>query len=531
MNATAVFALVGSLLLGACIQPPEAATKAVRQRSPNDLAMLPPAERQAHTLARACEGGDVEACDRLGAAYWSGYGVAQHRFHALSLWEYTCARGIGSACEQAADVYADGKLLRPNPERVDALLERGCAADRATACTRLGALAMTGRTSTPNPRRAVKLWRKACSGGDADGCRQLALATIEGRGTSQDPEAGIALLVGACDAKSAEACRQLAGFHRAGIFVPKSEAEAEKAELRACEFGDGTSCTELGLRARSTGEAEVARKHLEAGCTRGDPRGCALLGDLHALGADGVPIDPDRAAQAYAEACRGGLFEACGRAAAAEGTAGIGAEELRVLYRIACDGGNVEACDYLAGMMLDGIGGPADPQAAARLFDRACIGAYADSCVHLAWMGRGDRGREPLLWLERACELDDRACVVLGEVHEEGLVDGAKLANAADAYQRGCAADEPDACYRLGGMFTRGVGVKHDDAAAARLFQVACEANHADACAALWRAYDKGIGVEADATTATHYRNRGCLLGATAVCAPKSAVSPESGSL
>lgn len=529
MNAVRVLFGVCSLFgLVACIQPPEAATKAVRSRSPNDLAMLAPPERQAHTLARTCEGGDVEACDRLGAAYWSGYGVMQHRFHALSLWEYTCARGIGSACEQAADVYTDGKLLRPNPERVDDLLERGCAVDRATACTRLGVLAMSGRTSTPNPRRAVKLWKKACIAGDSNGCRQLGLATIDGRGTAHDPEAGIALLVGACAADSAAACRQLAGFHRAGMLVPKSEAKAQTAELRACELGDGASCTELGLRARNTGEAEVARTQLESGCMRGDPRGCALLGDLYALGADGVPIDADRAALAYAEACRGGLFEACGRAAAAEGTAGIDPEELRVLYRVACDAGMVEACDYLAGMFLDGVGGPADPQAAARLFDRACIGAYADSCVHLAWMGRGDRGREPLQWLERACDLDDRACVVLGEVHEQGLVDGAKVASAADAYQRGCAADEMDACFRLGGMFSRGVGVKHDDPAAARLFQIACDANHADACAALGRAYDKGVGVTADATTAAHYRDRGCALGASTSCT-KSATPPPGG--
>jgi TPR repeat protein len=168
-------------------------------------------------------------------------------------------------------------------------------------------------------------------------------------------------------------------------------------------------------------------------------------------------------------------------------------------------------------MMLDGIGGPPDPQAAARLFDRACIGAYADSCVHLAWMGRGDRGRDPLRWLERACDLDD-ACVVLGEVHELGMVEGAKLGAAAEAYQRGCAADRPDACFRLGGVLSRGAGVARDDAAAARLYQVACEGGHAQACTALARAYEVGAGVHADAAATAHYRKRACTLDPAEGC-------------
>ena len=510
--------LLALLGVAACLRPPQAATRAVRSRSIDDLASLPAAERQAHVLARSCERGDVGACERLGSAYWSGYGVKQHRFHALSLWEYACGRDIGTACEQAALVYLDGALVKADPERAEGLYERGCGAGRARACTELGELAASGTTHEPSARRAAKWWRKGCEAGDPRSCHLLGLAVLDGRSAGQDTDEGIEMLTEACAARYAPSCSQLADFHRAGVFVERSELSAEANDRRACEFGDGESCTELGVRARAAGRNEDARAHLTAACEQADPRGCALLGDLHGLGADGIPVDAERSAKAYGAACRGGLFEACGRAAAVQGAAGIDPAELRSLYRVACDAGAVDACDYLAGMLLDGVGGPADPQAAARLFDRACIGAYADSCVHLAWMGRGDHGREPLHWLERACDLDDRACVVLGEVHELGLVAGARLGAAADAYQRGCAGDRSDACFHLGGVLARGAGVPRDDAAAARLYEVACDGGYSDACAALALAYTEGVGVSVDATSASHFRGLACRLGSTAAC-------------
>ncbi len=178
----------------------------------------------------------------------------------------------------------------------------------------------------------------------------------------------------------------------------------------------------------------------------------------------------------------------------------------------------MDACDYLAGMYLDGIGGPSDGQMAAVLYDRACAAQVSSSCVHLAWMGRSDGGGEPLAWLERACQLDERACVVLGEVNEGGLFEGAELSRAADAFARGCAVDDPDACFRLASLYQRGVGVAKDEGVAARMFGVSCSAGHAAACAALARAYADGRGVSRSLAEAAHFRGRACALGARSEC-------------
>lgn len=523
----------GLVLIAAvgCARPPSAPVQAVRPLTPDELAYLAPAERQAHVLARACERDDASACERLGGAYWVGNGVPQHKFHALALWTYACERGIGTACEEAAKQYDHGELVPVDGTRATALYAAGCNAGRGTACTRLGELDDDGRWATPSPRRASRWYRKACDRGDAAGCHALGLAMLEGRGVSRDTAAALELLDGACGSGHAVSCRQLGVLHEEGMFATKDIDMAGAYRRRACEAGDGPSCTELGLRARTSGDGDEALARLSDACDAEDPRGCALLGDMLSLG---TPSDPASAATMYGRACRGGLWEACGRAAALVGAGGIDEEELRELYTLACDAGAIDACDYLAGMLLDGVGGPKDPQMAAVLYDRACISENSESCVHLAWMGRHDGGDEPLAWLVRACELDEASCVVLGEVHERKMVEGARPAAAIEAYQRGCAADHADACFRLAGVHARGVGTKRDDAVAARLYQVACDGGEADGCAALSAAFRAGEGVAKDPLWADHYRAKACELGLASACSdgtrltarPKSSAPP-----
>lgn len=519
-------AVVTVLLPVACVALPEAATRGVRPRRPEDLAHLSVEERQAHSLARACELDDVAACDRLAASYWVGHGVPRHRFHAMSLWEYACAHEIGSACEEAATVLLGEELGQPNPDRALDLLASGCSADRFSACTRAGKVTLTAAGGA-SPRKAARWFRRGCDGGDRDGCYQLALTMLDGHGT-RDPERAITLLTEGCDGKHALSCRQMAAMHRDGAFMPVDEAAAVIAEQRACELGEDDTCIDIGLRTADAGDTAAATVLWEASCARGHARGCALVGDVYASGAASTGVDEGKAIVAYAAACAGGLFEACGRAVALRGDAGMDPVELRGLYDVSCEGGLLEACDYLAGMMLDGVGGPADPQAAARLFDRACEAANADSCIHLAWMGRGDGGRAPLRWLERACELDAAACVVLGEVHEKGGIEGADPAAARTAYERACGADRADACHHLGMALASGNGGAVDQPGAARMYLVACDGGHAEACVSLALAHEHGTGVPVDAELAAHYRARACSLGATTHCPSKGTAAAPS---
>lgn len=510
-------------LLGACARPPRAPLEGLGPIDAERLRWLEGDERLAFTLAHGCESDDPIACEKLGSLYFVGRGVPKHPFHALALWTYACEKGVGVACEQAGAELVSGATIPRDLEKAVALYDMGCASGRATSCTRTGELLSGGLLATdaaaseltPAPRRAARAFKRGCDRGDAAGCHALALVLLEGRGVTQDPRAGLELLERACEKEHATSCRQLATLHGEGLFVKRDDALALAYQRRACTAGDGGSCTELALRAREAGRTDEAIADLGAACDAGDTRGCALLGDAWVTH---EPPDPVQAAQHYARACQGGLWEACGRVAALEGAGGIDTKQLRGLYKLACEAGEMNACDWLAGMLLDGIGGPTDPAGAARLYDRACEKEVASSCVHLAWMGRNDGGSEPLAWLERGCELDPIACVVLGEVHELGLVEGSAVKHAADAYQRGCAADDVGACERLAALYYHGRGVERDDAVAARLFSVACDGGRAEACAELGFMHERGLGVTNSPTWSVHYWARACELGFAPAC-------------
>ncbi len=524
MRLVVVLALLFGSVLGACARPPQAPLEGIGTIDPEKLRWLKGDERLAATLAHGCERDDPIACEKLGSLYFVGKGVPKHPFHAMALWTYACEKGVGVACEQAAVELVSGTRMPRDLERALAFYDTGCTHGRASACTHVGELLSGGLLHAgtvvkselaPAPRRAARAFRRGCDRGDAAGCHALALALLEGRGVTQDPKEGLALLERACAGEDGTSCRQLAALHGEGLFVKRDDKVALHYQRRACTAGDGPSCTELALRARDEGRMQEAIDDLGAACDAGDTRGCALLGDAYVMQ---EPPEPAKAAEHYARACQGGLWEACGRVAALEGAGGIDEARLRALYRLACDAGEMSACDWLAGMLLDGIGGPSDPAGAARLYDRACEKEVASSCVHLAWMGRDDGGSEPLAWLERGCELDPLACVVLGEVHELGLVEGSAVKHAADAYQRGCAADDAGACERLASLYYRGRGVERDDAVAARLFSVACDAGRAESCAELGFMHEKGLGVTNSPTWSVHYWARACELGFQPSC-------------
>ena len=98
--------------------------------------------------------------------------------------------------------------------------------------------------------------------------------------------------------------------------------------------------------------------------------------------------------------------------------------------------------------------------------------------------------------------------------------------STAEAYQRGCAADDAGACERLASLYYRGRGVTRDDAVAARLFSVACDGGRAEACAELGFMHERGLGVSSDATWSGHYRARACELGYTPACEKAGAGNP-----
>ena len=85
-------------------------------------------------LQTACSGGDMQACNNLGAAYESGTGVARDLARAASLYDRACAFGEPSGCLNLAVSLVEGSGIEMDIPRGVKLLETTCQGGNSGAC-------------------------------------------------------------------------------------------------------------------------------------------------------------------------------------------------------------------------------------------------------------------------------------------------------------------------------------------------------------------------------------------------------------
>lgn len=192
-------------------------------------------------------------------------------------------------------------------------------------------------------------------------------------------------------------------------------------------------------------------------CDDGEPTACANVAVAWVDGTLGV-VDEERAVELFASACDGGAALACvglaglvpadeaapllDAACASEAIACLRQGDLlvgtdpaaaRVAYVAACDGRVLEGCARYAHLLLDGIGGPADPEEGLSRMARACGEGSMMACREQALVRRG-RGEDPALVMELlqyACRGGDgEACAVIADTWEAALSEGSGSADA-----------------------------------------------------------------------------------------------------
>lgn len=138
---------------------------------------------------RACDGGDAQACSRLGDIFIDGRGVAKDEIRATQLY---CDSGDGQKCFTLAEMYDSGQGVAKDQNRAVQLYQRACekgesqscshlrpfyekacGAGDGQRCTSLGSMYENGRGVTKDVNRALEYYQKACDGGDARGCTNL----------------------------------------------------------------------------------------------------------------------------------------------------------------------------------------------------------------------------------------------------------------------------------------------------------------------------------------------------------------------
>lgn len=140
-------------------------------------------------LQRACDGGDISGCSWLGQNAHTDWLRPRNNVLAVALQQRACDAWDSSACQELARWFHDGDGVTKDSVRADALVRQVCADqhDGSPECAQVRA-------------------DGACASGDMRECFNMAALYMEGRGVPMDAARGIAFYHRACDGGYEEAC-------------------------------------------------------------------------------------------------------------------------------------------------------------------------------------------------------------------------------------------------------------------------------------------------------------------------------------
>lgn len=185
---------------------------------------------------------------------------------------------------------------------------------------------------------------------------------------------------------------------------------------------------------------------------------------------------------------------------------------------LACEGGDMGACEQAGRAYRDGEGVTQNAYRAAEYLERACQTGRAEACADQAAVMRssGDRKLRALSHVAelRACSFGRRASC--RAVLAERDLPPPTARTVAARMAKTCEAGDGAACVALGHLTQEGLGTARDARDAVAHFRRACDLNDAFGCLMLGRAFELGRGVKRDRPRAAQLLRRACGLDAFA---------------
>jgi hypothetical protein len=368
-------------------------------------------------LQRACDGGDLEGCERLGSIYASGErGTTPDQPRGVGLYRRACDGGLAAGCARLALAYRRGAGVEKNLYRSRELLTRACPKDPA-ACWDLGKAWELGPDGARDDARAEAAYREGCDGGDSGCCGALKRMKVE---TSSAAQA-----LKACDAGQARQCLLYADMLKTGRGTAQDAASALGFYLRACEGPIGEACVSLGLLLRNgatgvtadaAGATEAFKKAVPIftkECNGKRPEACADLAELYCDGSM-LAQDTGKVLQLLDRGCKRKHWGTCNRLGARllRGGCGIPVSPAKAVATIgkACEAGDEMACEVLVNAYLEGYHVKKDQAQGLKWMGKACDKGLGRFCQRLGsayeW-GENGLTKDPikaLLLYKKACE-------------------------------------------------------------------------------------------------------------------------------
>ncbi len=148
---------------------------------------------------KACDGGDLLACTKLGAQHERGAGGAKDLKEALLLYTQACAGNDGDGCNNLGSLHKDGEVVAQNYGEAKRLYEKSCELGTGNGCSNLGTLYEDGFGVTKAPAKGLELHEKACSMDAPGGCLNAGRMHAVGAGIPRDSEKAKARFKKTCD--------------------------------------------------------------------------------------------------------------------------------------------------------------------------------------------------------------------------------------------------------------------------------------------------------------------------------------------
>ncbi|HUH05877.1 MAG TPA: tetratricopeptide repeat protein [Kofleriaceae bacterium] len=388
--------------------------------------------KAAHAYLRACQQGASAECHWIDELVRRGQGDAAQQAAALTGLEAACTATARNedACMVVAGLYAwGGYVAKKNGNRAFSMFKAGCDRGHKLACVQLGHMYANGIGVVADEGKAKELFTAQCNGSVSAACAWLGFRLYE----EKKYEEAAPLFRRACDDGATVGCTMLGYVHYTGRGVAWDVTAARKAYEKACEDNEPTACNNLGEMSHWGIATEIdLKKALELyqkACTPTSPSGCTNVGRFYDK-ALGVERDLERAETEYKRGCEEAEWgEAChllaeiyketGKSNASQ----IAALQQKALSLISKDLEDNPYRMWLLGKMhLDGIAMVKNPTKALELFVASCDGYDPLGCSEAGRTYMGDRG-VPADY-EAAAVRFDRACAA-------GLAENCELAAAA----------------------------------------------------------------------------------------------------
>jgi len=284
-------------------------------------------------LKTACDGDDSAACAGVAFLYATGKGVPQNDDVALPLYQRSCDLGDPAGCYNVGEMVGYGRGAPRDDARAVAAYREGCEGGSSSACTNLGYFIEHGRGAPADPKQGVELYRRGCkpttcSVSNALGCVNLGRAYMDGIGVAKDGKEAARIFGEMCERPPdpddtdaapniSRACSLLGALYSEGNGVKADPARAVELTRRGCDQGDSFGCFNMGIfyKVGQGVDKDPAQSadFFNRACTASDAEGCYQLGLFYETGQGVGGIDRRRAHTLFAQACKGGYQEACGK--------------------------------------------------------------------------------------------------------------------------------------------------------------------------------------------------------------------------